>query len=221
MQLPGLITIKPENTEDIKHAARILGTSFMEEPWFIEWLSALDAIGTSTERKREILITQQIDEFTAHAPYQGVYATDDFAAVAGGYLHSEMQGHTHAELEAQGSLLSALLTEDEARLLETHAEKMAPISDFSWAADAASGEDHIYFYGWAVDPEKRGSGAFRRLITPFYDFADERGINLYLECYCDRLQGLYEHVGFELIDVLSDPNFTITERRMVRKPGSR
>ena len=97
---------------------------------------------------------------------------------------------------------------------------MEPISQFDWARELEQERDHIYFYMWAVDKNARGKGSLRRLITPFFDYADEHGLNCYLECYSDRLQSMYEHLGFELIDVLSDPAFDVTERRMVRRPGT-
>ena len=48
---------------------------------------------------------------------------------------------------------------------------------------AAADEDFIYFISAGVDPEKRGSGAFRRLFTPFLEYADEHGLACYLDCY--------------------------------------
>lgn len=58
----------------------------------------------------------------------------------------------------------------------------------------------------------------RRMVDPFFRYADERGLEMFLDCYSDNLQSLYEHLGFEVIDVLSDPCFPISERRMVRRP---
>lgn len=220
MQLPGIITIGPDQPEQIEKAAVILGESFMEEPWFKTWLSALDKLGTSYERKRDILVAATLGEFEAHAPYRAIFATEDFAGVAGAYLASEFKGVSHVRLEDEGinCALADVLTPEERELLDARSKAMEPISNFSWAADHAAGADHIYFFAWAIDSSKRGSGAFRRLITPFFDFADERGINCYLDCFNDNLQSLYEHVGFEVIDILRAEGFEIAERRMVRRP---
>ena len=97
---------------------------------------------------------------------------------------------------------------------------MASISQFDWTRERENEGDHIYFYAWAVDQAARGKGSLRRLVSSFFDYADEHGLNCYLECYSDRLQSMYAHLGFELIDVLSDPAFDVTERRMVRRPGT-
>ena len=220
MKLPGIVTIEPDQTDLIDHAAEVLGTSFLEEPWFDEWLRALDPLGVSAERKREIMIANIKGCFLAHAPHQAVYATEDFAGIAGGYLASEFGDNDHEELEEKGFKLELvnLLTSEEAAALTEADKTLAPVSDFSWARGHANGADHIYFYAWAVDPNKRGTGAFRRLTQPFFDYADEHGINCYLECYSDKLQSLYEHVGFEVVRTLESPSTPIVERCMVRKP---
>ncbi|MFR7747094.1 MAG: GNAT family N-acetyltransferase [Eggerthellaceae bacterium] len=221
MQLPGLITLRPDQEDLIKEAADMVGESFMEEPWFQTWVEILDELGVSEDRKREIVQASFWGDFIEHSKYQGVYITEDLAACAGAYLFSDLKGHDHQKLEDRGDLeaLEHLLTPEETRLLDRRADDMDAISNFSWALDAAGGKDHIYVYGWAVDTNKRGSGALRRMVEPFFQYADEHQLNMYLDCFSDNLQSLYEHLGFELIDVLSDPNFEITERRMVRKPN--
>lgn len=218
MNLPGLITVSPEQPELLDACARILGDSFIEENWTATWLSCLDELGATPQRKQEILHATYLDELGNHAPYQGVYLLEDKTAAAGGYLYSELEGHTHPQLQAASTKhFHACATPQELERLMQQEQRMEPISKFDWTRMLENEGDHIYFYMWAVSKDARGKGSFRRLITPFYDFADEHGLNIYLECYSDRLQSMYEHVGFELIDVLSDPAFDVTERRMVRR----
>lgn len=219
MILPGIIAISPEQTELLERAARILGDSFIEEGWTSTWLSCLDQQGATPERKQEILRAQFLDELSSHAPYQGAYLLEDGTAAAGGYLYSELRGHTHSELEAASAQnFLRVTTPQEQQALEAQARRMEPISQFDWTRKRENEGDHIYFYMWAVDKQARGKGSLRRLITPFFDYADAHGLNVYLECYSDNLQSMYEHLGFELVDILSSPEFSVTERRMVRKP---
>lgn len=179
-----------------------------------------DQLGATRERKLEITRASFLGNFTEHAAYEGVYATEDMAACAGAYLHSDLRGCPHETIESRGEErgLARVLTDEEGLLLDRQAKAMEAISDFSWPLEAANGSDHIYVYGWAVDAKKRGSGAMRRMVDPFFRYADERGLEMFLDCYSDNLQSLYEHLGFEVIDVLSDPCFPISERRMVRRP---
>lgn len=218
MQLPGLITITPDTPDALSRAADIIGASFMEEQWFATWLEALDELGTPASRRAELLRALIYDDLAKHAPYQGAYLLEDGTAATGAYRYSELGGTTHDELEAQPSpTFDALATPDEKRVLAAREKAMAPVSVFDWSRQMEHGKDHIYFYAWAVDPEARGTGALRRLLEPFFDFADEHGLNCYLECYTARLQSMYEHFGFELIDLLTCDAVPIIERRMVRR----
>lgn len=219
MELPGLIRIQSNQTDLLRKAAKMMGTSFMEEMWFITWLSALDKIGTSESRKEELMHAVFMDDLTSHAPYQGVYALPDLSAVTGGYLYSDLDGMTHSAIEEQsGKYFLETATKEELELLDAQAQKMEAISEFDWARVLEQDNDHIYFYAWAVDPQARGTGALRKLLTPIFKYADEYNLNCYLDCYADRLQHMYEHLGFELIDELHSPDFEVYERRMIRRP---
>ena len=103
--------------------------------------------------------------------------------------------------EESGALLAEVLTDEEIDVLGPRIEAMDPISSTSWPLErAAADEDFIYFISAGVDPEKRGSGAFRRLFTPFLEYADEHGLACYLDCYTERLEQLYGHFGFETVE---------------------
>lgn len=218
MQLPGLITITPDTPEALNRAADVIGSSFTEEHWFATWLEALDELGTPAARRAELLRALIHDDLAKHAPYQGAYLLQDGTAAAGAYLYSELAGTTHDQIEAlPNPPFDALVTPDELRVLEARSKAMAPVSVFDWARKIEHEKDHIYFYAWAVDPAARGKGSLRRLLEPFFDFADERGLNCYLECYTARLQSMYEHFGFELIDLLTCDAVPVMERRMVRR----
>lgn len=218
MQLPGLITITPDTPDALSRAADIIGASFMEEQWFATWLEALDELGTPASRRAELLRALIYDDLAKHAPYQGAYLLEDGTAATGAYRYSELADTTHDELEAQPSpTFDALATPDEKRVLAAREKAMAPVSVFDWSRQMEHGKDHIYFYAWAVDLEARGTGALRRLLEPFFAFADEHGLNCHLECYTARLQSMYEHFGFELIDLLTCDAVPIIERRMVRR----
>ena len=121
--------------------------------------------------------------------------------------------------EKSGRRMAASLTPQEAALLGPRAEAMEPLSDTNWPlAHAKADEDFIYFISVGVDPASRGTGAFRRLFTPFLDEADRRGLRCYLDCYTDRLESLYGHYGFHTVDRKSAPGFDLVERLMVREP---
>ena len=219
MQLPGLITVQPEQTEELEALARMVGRCFLEEMWYVTWLAALDEFEGDVEG-RKLQITQEVIrcDYEATAPFGCVLALPDGAGAANAYLRSELGEVSWHDLEEQsGTALAETLSEDEIEVLGPRIEELDPLSDTAWPLEvAAPDEDFIYFISAGVDPESRGTGAFRRLITPFLDFADERGIKCYLDCYTDRLEQLYGHFGFEVIERRSDPAFDLVERLMVR-----
>ena len=84
MNLPGIITITPDQPLLLERAARILGDSFIEEGWTSTWLSCLDEMGATRARKQEILHAQYLDELGNHVPYQGAYLLEDGTAIIKG-----------------------------------------------------------------------------------------------------------------------------------------
>ena len=219
MNLPGLITVQPDRTEELDALARMVGTCFLEEMWYVTWLEALDELGIGRDRKLEITRAVIRSDYEVTAPYQCVYALPDRAGAANVYLRSELGDVDWTELvEESGTLLAEVPTDEEIDVLGPRIEAMDPISSTSWPLErAAADEDFIYFISAGVDPEKRGSGAFRRLLTPFLEYADEHGLACYLDCYTERLEQLYGHFGFETVERRSIDAFPIEERLMVRR----
>ena len=70
----------------------------------------------------------------------------------------------------------------------------------------------------AVDKSIRGTGAFRRLMTPLFEFCDTHGIPMVLETHNPSNVGLYKHFGFELLRTISSPQIGIKQFCMVKKP---
>lgn len=220
MKLPGIITVDPADEELAIKLAHMGGDAFLEELWTVELLNALPAGSRGTDRERTISRAIIMNDIIVGAPYQAVYCLEDASALAIGYLKSDLEGLTWSYLEekAERNLVDTVLSEEETVAYAAQLERMAPISVFDWEERAGEGGDFIHFAMLAVDPGKRGTGRFRKLVTPFFDYADEHGIPCYLETYSDSLQSLYEHVGFEVYRVFESPDFAITERAMVRKP---
>ena len=221
MNLPGLVTVQPDRTEELDALARMVGTCFLEEMWYVTWLEALDELGIGRDRKLEI--TRAVDPVGLRG-HRTVPVRVRAARPSGGprnvYLRSELGDVDWTELEEEsGALLAEVLTDEEIDVLGPRIEAMDPISSTtSWPLErAAADEDFIYFISAGVDPEKRGSGAFRRLFTPFLEYADEHGLACYLDCYTERLEQLYGHFGFETVERRSIDAFPIEERLMVRR----
>lgn len=220
MQLPGLITIKPEQTELMDKLARMMGEAFLEEMWMAKWLEALELLGVTRERKLEISCGVMKCDFTMAAPYGACLMLPDMAAGVGCYVKSELQGQVWSELDERSSIMLAkeVLSAEEKQLLDQRAKAMEPITNFDIVTNLPAEKDFMHIFSIGVNPNMRGTGAFRRLITPLLDHADAQGLDFHLECYTDQLEGLYGHFGFETVEEHHDPAFDIYERVMVRTP---
>ncbi|MCI8469261.1 MAG: GNAT family N-acetyltransferase [Eggerthellaceae bacterium] len=220
MQLPGLVTVDPANEELAVKLAQMGGDAFLEELWTRELLSGLPEGSRGGDRERFLSRAIIMNDIAVGAPYQAVYCLEDAGAMAVAYLKSDLEGLTWNELEAKASrdLAETVLSDEEAAAFAAQLKRMAPISVFDWEEREQKEGDFIHFVMLAVDPALRGTGRFRRLVTPFFDYADEHGIPCYLETYSDQLQELYEHIGFTVAHVFESPEFSITERAMVRAP---
>ena len=217
MNLPGLETLRPEQTDELDALAQMVGTCFLEEMWYVTWL---DVPGMSDERKLAVTQAAIRSDYAVTAPYQCVYALADRAGAANVYLRSELPEGGWERLEEKSALLmAATLTPEEGAVLGPRAEAMDLASSTSWPLERArADEDFIYFISAGVDPARRGTGAFRRLFTPFLDEADRRGLRCYLDCYTDRLEQIYGHFGFATVERRGAPGFNLVERCMVRAP---
>ncbi|OUO86535.1 GNAT family N-acetyltransferase [Gordonibacter sp. An230] len=219
MNLPGLITVRPEQTDELNALAAMVGACFREEMWHVTWL---DVPGISEERKLAITQAAIHADYAVTAPYGCVYALPNHAGAANAFLRSELPegGWEQFEKESERRLALAF-TPEETAVLGPRAEAMESLSDTNWPlAHAKADEDFIYFISIGIDPARRGAGAFRRLFVPFLDEADQREVRCYLDCYTDRLESLYGHFGFRTVERKDAPGFDLVERCMVREPGA-
>ena len=107
MQLPGLVTVEPDQIETIEKLACMMGKSFMEELWTEAWLEALDEIGTTADRKLEISRAIMKYDFIVGTPFECCYMLPDMAAGTGAYLSSDLKGNIWSDLEDQATEMMA------------------------------------------------------------------------------------------------------------------
>ncbi len=64
---------------------------------------------------------------------------------------------------------------------------------------------HYYLNTLAVLPELQGKGFASMLIRPFLEKADEESVGVYVETMARRNIGLYEHFGFQCVELYRVP----------------
>jgi len=95
--------------------------------------------------------------------------------------------------------------------------KIKKVVDFSWQKEFINGR-YYRVKVTAVDKDIRGTGAFRKLISPRINFCDEKNIPMVLETHDESNVGLYEHFGFELVKIITSPKTDIKQYCFIRWP---
>ncbi len=103
------------------------------------------------------------------------------------------------------------------RMLTKNIKRHGKALNLSWYKRTIKGR-HYRMKVIAVDPMLRGTGAFRRLITPALDYADAERIPVVLETHNPKNMGLYEHFGFELVSTITSSETHISQYCMIRQP---
>lgn len=79
-------------------------------------------------------------------------------------------------------------------------------------------EPHWYLANIGVDPKYQGKGYGSALIKPMLEYIEKEGYPVYLETNFQGNVGLYEHLGFEVIDEMKIPETEIINWGMIKKP---
>ncbi len=218
MVIPDLKAVTANQVELLDALADMTGESFREEMWHVTFIDALDALGASEKRKLEITQKEIRANYSVTAPYGFVYTLEDYAGAVNIYRRSLAQGLTWEDFESRSlALLENEFSAEEKAVLLNRAEEMA-VFTADWVFDyLEEGEDFLYIASISIDPKKRGTGAFARLFTPLVAYAQQQNVPLFLDCFTDRLEGLYQHFGFDVLKRVSSPDFEIVERCMVLK----
>lgn len=226
MNLPGIVTLKASDEDRINALADMAGESFMEEFMTQELLSVLPVDYAEKLKISRIILRSNL---AAAVTYEGACCTEDDSALAIAYLKSDLGSLNWEDVESQADT-DAINSIDEPTIREAllgQLQKMEPITNFGWQKEFADPSQEnpsgnfVHFCFLAVDKNKRGTGAFRRLVNPYLDYADEHSFPCFLETYSDSLERLYEHFGFKTVKAFKSPTFRIYERCMMRPPQTR
>lgn len=78
--------------------------------------------------------------------------------------------------------------------------------------------DCWYLYNLTVKPAYQNNGAGSKLLRPMLEYFDRIKEGCYLETHDEKNVGLYQHFGFDLVDVSEIPRTDVKQYSMLRKP---
>lgn len=99
-------------------------------------------------------------------------------------------------------------------------KKIQKVLNLSWQKEFIKGR-YYHVKIIAIDKDMRGTGAFRRLITPVIEFCDAEKIPMALETHNVKNVDLYAHFGFELVKTITSGETDIKQYCMIRRRGQR
>ncbi len=82
----------------------------------------------------------------------------------------------------------------------------------------ANAMDAWYVMMLAVDPEQQGKGFGAKMLRAFLAEMDKQGTGCYLETHKIVNTEIYQHFGFEIVNIDTVPDGTDTQYAMLRKP---
>ena len=206
-------TKKTLSRQDVETVARVMADSFMEDPLNI-------AVLEGVSRKKELLLAHSLLH-TRHAMRCGTLTLlegDPRAFLIG--LDSKYE----SRLKDIGLIMNVyaktirVLGFKDLRTIFANNNKVKKSVSFSWQKEFIKGR-YFRVKIVAIDKALRGSGAFRRLITPHIEACDAGNIPMILETHNSNNLGIYERFGFELVKTLSSGTSPIRQYCMIRKPA--
>ena len=196
----------------IETIARVMADSFLEDPMNLAQLEGI-------KNPEKLLKAHSL----LHARYAvkcsslSILSTDARAFMIG--FDSNNEKKLKDRVLMARILLSTIISLGfkDLKKMMANMKKNGKVLSFGWYKEFINGR-HYRIKIIAIDKELRGTGAFRKLITPAIEFADREKIPMVLETHNPSNIGLYAHFGFELVKTIQSDETPIEQYCMIRHP---
>ena len=195
-----------------EEAARTMADSFLEYP-------LNKAIFGDIPKAREVMVTSSLMNIREFERQGSIHLLDGSPkGMVLGYVSNEVRPLMKTLHKVRIYLkMSKLLSKEDTRLLKSRFKAHSKVMDFKWPKRHLS-VPYYYVKVVALDSSLRGSGAFRRLITPVIEEFNTRNLPMVLETHDERVAQIYGHFGFETVEVIEAEGLTLKQHCMVRWP---
>lgn len=113
--------------------------------------------------------------------------------------------------------LLAGISKEDTKLLKEKSELQGKIHNPKWYKKYSK---NAYYINWiAVDEESKGTGVFRKLISPIIDMCEKNNMDMVLETFTKSNVPIYEHFGFELVETHTSEEVVLLEYCMIKWNG--
>ncbi len=108
------------------------------------------------------------------------------------------------------------LSRKEVKILKKNLKAHKDLFSLTWPKEFVKG-NYFRIEVIAIAEELRGTGAFRRLLSPVIQSCENKGLPIVLETHDERNVKIYEHFGFEVAKVLEQDGVEIKGYCMIRR----
>lgn len=194
---------------ELRTYVELMKTRFLEDPGVIFQVKDLD--------RAELLIKAQFEgQIEAFMEENAVQVQADGKGLLIGYSTRDLPEDRLMNVMQQSSQkLLAVVNQEELQVLQDRAVRQAQIIPQNWHTAYVDGAVyHLLII--ATDESVKGTGVFRKLITPVLEKCEANKEPIVLETFNPNNLPIYEHFGFNLMESHTSDDMGLTCYCMMR-----
>lgn len=205
---------------EIKEKELIKLSEFMIEQFFEKEEMQQMFQGFDTERAKKIAIDIACFELTYLNERGNVYIYDDaITAAIVGIEAKKLFTIKRLVLSFKANKILKQLTNEEFMLLKKNMKLIKEVHNIKWFKKNC--KNPFYIVQFAVDKNKRGQGIAREMLEELFQYVSVNNDYIVLETLTESNVPIYEHFGFETMEVYETKNKELKEYRMLKRMGAK
>lgn len=196
------------NTDEIRTYSRLMADCFIDDPGIKVQLEGI----TDKLQFLELQCRCQIEAFSRLG---GISVLDNGGGMAIGYFSHEESLATQYLQECSSGMMEHISAEDLAKMSQ-NAVKVLQIARPDWFQRFVKENEVYILQAIMVHPSQRGTGAFRKLITPVIEKAEQRKTPIVLQTLVYEHTEKYQHFGFRLVETVKSDQMDLSCYNMIK-----
>ena len=200
------------NEKELKEYAQLMSSGFLEDPGVLLQIGGL-------ERAEMLFYLQCAGQIRAFDQQSAVQVLENSKGLLIGYssnsLNEKQLLQLHEDLKQASLKLMEVATKEELLFMQNNAMLAVEITKPDWYTNYFDGEV-FHLMVIVIDQSLKGTGAFRRLLTPVIKECEEKIIPIVLQTHNPENVPIYEHFGFRLIESHTSDRIDLTCYCMMR-----
>lgn len=140
---------------------------------------------------------------------------DDITSAIVGIQSKKMTLLKRIPFALKSNVILRKLSKKELNLIKENSKAINEVHSIKWFKKHC--KNPYYFLQFAVDKNKRGQGIARKMLENFFEYVSTINDYIVLETLTESNVPIYEHFGFETMEVYETKNKELKEYRMVKK----